>query len=332
MITGIRSRVFLLICALFGTVLGNWNEWWTYDGISGPAYWGLINPAWTMCNKGRRQSPINISPSSLTYDPGLAPLNIDKQLVAGKLKNTGQSLVFILDNGQVGVNMTGGPLQYQYQAEQLFLHWGREGSSSVGGSEHSVNHQSWPGEIQIYGYNSQLYSNLTQAQEMPGGVVAVSVMLQVKGETPDADVSSSGLHRIVSKLSQVRYRGDYARIHQMSLSSIMPNTADYITYEGSTTYPGCWESVTWIVMNKPVYISKQEMEMFHMLRQGDSPMMEKAPLGNNLRPRQPVNSRAVRTNIALHKQKDLDSCTEDLPKIVYTANDWIHNINTNTNV
>ena len=30
--------------------------------------------------------------------------------------------------------------------------------------------------------------------------------------------------------------------------------------------------------------------------------------------------------------QDLDSCTEDLPKIVYTANDWIHNINTNTNV
>ena len=36
-------------------VQGNWNEWWTYDGISGPAYWGLINPAWTMCNKVRKQ-------------------------------------------------------------------------------------------------------------------------------------------------------------------------------------------------------------------------------------------------------------------------------------
>ena len=43
-------------------VQGNWNEWWTYDGISGPAYWGLINPAWTMCNKGRAQSPVNIDP------------------------------------------------------------------------------------------------------------------------------------------------------------------------------------------------------------------------------------------------------------------------------
>ena len=40
-----------VVCLLAGGVSANWNEWWTYDGISGPAYWGLINPAWTMCNK-----------------------------------------------------------------------------------------------------------------------------------------------------------------------------------------------------------------------------------------------------------------------------------------
>lgn len=40
----------------------SWASWWTYEGISGPAYWGLINPAWTMCNKGRAQSPVNIDP------------------------------------------------------------------------------------------------------------------------------------------------------------------------------------------------------------------------------------------------------------------------------
>ena len=72
--------------------------------------------------------------------------------------------------------------------------------------------------------------------------------------------------------------------------------------QGSTTYPGCWETVTWAVMNKPLYLSKQEMELFHSLRQGDTPMMEKAPLGHNLRPRQPRNNRAVRTNIALSRQ------------------------------
>ena len=61
-------------------VQGNWNEWWTYDGISGPAYWGLINPAWTMCNKGRRQSPVNIDPASLTFDPSLTPIQVSGQI------------------------------------------------------------------------------------------------------------------------------------------------------------------------------------------------------------------------------------------------------------
>ena len=54
----------------------------------------------------------------------------------------------------------------------------------------------------MYGYNSQLYNNLSEAQEQPGGVVGVAIMLQVKGETPSAD-TSTGLHRLVSKLTQV---------------------------------------------------------------------------------------------------------------------------------
>ena len=49
----LASLAALLVCLTQGQ--GNWNEWWTYDGISGPAYWGLINPAWTMCNKVRKQ-------------------------------------------------------------------------------------------------------------------------------------------------------------------------------------------------------------------------------------------------------------------------------------
>ena len=132
-------------------------------------------------------------------------------------------MLFRLDGGQVGVNITGGPLQYQYQAEQLFLHWGRQGGSE-GGSEHSINHQTWPAELQLYGYNSQLYSNLSEAQEQPGGVVGVAVMLQVRGETPDSDTTSAGLHRLVSKLTQVNlimimiyiylyHRGAYMNLH-----------------------------------------------------------------------------------------------------------------------
>lgn len=35
-----------------------------------------------------------------------------------------------------------------------------------------------------------------------------------------------------------------------------------MTYEGSTTHPGCWESTVWIILNKPIYITKQEVKTF----------------------------------------------------------------------
>ena len=42
---------FVLMIFSVDFTLANWEVWWTYEGISGPAYWGLINPSWTMCNK-----------------------------------------------------------------------------------------------------------------------------------------------------------------------------------------------------------------------------------------------------------------------------------------
>ena len=58
-------------------------------------------------------------------------------------------------------------------------------------------------------------------------------------------------------------------MENLNLAEIMPGTDHYMTYEGSTTYPGCWETVTWIVMNKPIYISRQEMYALKQLMQGD---------------------------------------------------------------
>ena len=50
--------------------------------LAGPAFWGLINPEWSLCNKGRRQSPVNLEPQRLLFDPNLRPLHIDKHRVS----------------------------------------------------------------------------------------------------------------------------------------------------------------------------------------------------------------------------------------------------------
>ena len=134
----------LILCLVLSQPLAlvkaNWQEWWTYDGISGtswltnfqfselytfsffpsgPGYWGVINPAWNLCSRGRHQSPINLDPSQLVRDMSLdeAPkFTVDKRPISGSLHNTGQALVFRVDSErstQMPVNITGGPLSYR---------------------------------------------------------------------------------------------------------------------------------------------------------------------------------------------------------------------------
>lgn len=54
----------------------------SFVSVLGPAFWGLINPEWSLCNKGRRQSPVNLEPQRLLFDPNLRPLHIDKHRVS----------------------------------------------------------------------------------------------------------------------------------------------------------------------------------------------------------------------------------------------------------
>lgn len=48
-----------------------------------------------------------------------------------------------------------------------------------------------------------------------------------------------------------------APVKTLFLHSLLPETDYYMTYEGSTTHPGCWETVTWVILNKPIYLNKQ---------------------------------------------------------------------------
>jgi len=50
--------------------------------VAGPEFWGLVNPEWSLCSKGKRQSPINIDPKQLLYDPHLKHVRLDKHRVS----------------------------------------------------------------------------------------------------------------------------------------------------------------------------------------------------------------------------------------------------------
>lgn len=78
------------------------------------------------------------------------------------------------------------------------------------------------------------------------------------------------------------------------MQELMPSEArrQYLTYEGSLTQPSCQETVQWILLNKPVYMTSH---LFHSLRTAMS--SENSHGADNFRPTQKLNSRTVRTNI-----------------------------------
>ncbi|KAG8181908.1 hypothetical protein JTE90_007788 [Oedothorax gibbosus] len=276
--------------------------------IVGPDYWGLLNPEWKLCNRGRRQSPIDIQPKILLYDPGLSRIEVEKHKANGTLKNTGHSVRFRLDPDSPAVMVSGGPLSYKYRIHELLLHYGR---SDDRGSEHTISGHAFPAELQILGYNNQLYDNMSEAMPKTQGVIGIAILFQI------SNVSSPDLRLITSKLNQIVHKGQTQHISSISVAGILPDTSQFMTYEGSTTMPGCHETVTWIVLNKPIYITKTEIHHLRRLMQGDE-KHPKTSLANNYRPPQSLYNRSVRTNVFNHDIGD-NRCF-DSGKLFYKGN------------
>ena len=57
------------------------------------------------------------------------------------------------------------------------------------------------------------------------------------------------------------FEGDEANVTNFNIKQILPRTFEYLTYEGSLTIPGCYETVTWIILNKPLRISAYQVSI-----------------------------------------------------------------------
>ncbi|KAG1712226.1 Carbonic anhydrase-related protein 10 [Nymphon striatum] len=117
------------------------------------------------------------------------------------------------------------------------------------------------------------------------------------------ELSNPELRLLTTHLDKIRYKGQSHPVRHISIHTLLPETDDFMTYDGSTTSPGCYETVSWIIMNKPIYITRQQLHSLRKLMVGTR-VHQKAPLGDNYRPPMPVNHRTIRTNIDFSKNKD----------------------------
>ncbi|XP_037071231.1 carbonic anhydrase-related protein 10-like [Pollicipes pollicipes] len=304
-------------CSPAGKAVGSWEGWWTYDGVSGVDHWGVLNPNWKICKCGRKQSPINFEPDRLLFDTHLRFVHVDKHEISGTLNNTGHDVTFFADQRSSSPLMvSGGPLSYQYRFERFHLHFGtvkhqRSGFENATGSEHRVDGQQFPAEIQLLCYSS-LYDSFEKAVHQPNGVVGIAILIQM-GDEPNR-----GLRIITDAVTRTTYKDDSTPLESISLHLLLPQTEQFLTYEGSLTTPPCYETVTWIVFNKPIYMNRQQLHMLKRLRK--STAVEK--LGNNFRPPQPLHHRVVRTNIDF-RRKVGKGCPSMKREMGYKASKWL---------
>ncbi|CAI4223924.1 unnamed protein product [Auanema sp. JU1783] len=276
-----------------------------YPCIVGPDFWGLVHKEWKMCTAGQLQSPINIEPDKLLFDPHLDNIKLDDVQIEASFENIGQLPIVTLNETKQTINITGGPaFPYNYRLNQIIVHYGKD--SNEKGSEHTVNRERFPAEVQFLAYNSDLYVNFTQAMTQPKGLLAIAIMVDI-GSTTEVE-----LRRLTVASQSITYKGQTTILRRLHPYALLPKTSHYVTYEGSLTFPGCHETVTWIIMNNPIYITKEDLSIWNELQKAESKQSQPVYMTPTYRPLRNGHGRTVRTNINIaFKPQSSSTCVSN---------------------
>ncbi|CAH8458056.1 unnamed protein product [Schistosoma mattheei] len=273
----VTMRIFILHLCYVGTEIWNEELLLKENFINGPP---------NLCQNGRHQSPINIMTKNLVYDHSLSAMEIEgleKQLEL-IVENCGYDIRISLTNEFVQLN--GGPSSYAYRISFMQIKFG---SASTQGSEHTIDGKAFPGELQIYSFNNELYNNLSEAFYRPNGILAISVFFKIGNAT------NKDLLGVVAAAEQTIFKGETFQLKGLELRSLLTSTHEFMTYEGSLPFPPCHETVTWIILNHPIMITETELKTLRRLRVADT--LWSGSMADNFRPTQAINNRSVRTNI-----------------------------------
>lgn len=218
---------------------------WGYEGEAGPENWDEISEDYATCETGTEQSPIALQ-TSAAEEADLPALTFDY----------GQASLDIEDLG-LGYKATPEGTHtltiedQTYELLQFHAHTP---------SEHTLDGESYPMEVHFVHQNDA------------GELAVVGVMIE--------DGMQNDAYAPVVEAVQ----GDMGADVQ-NLAALLPENADYFTYDGSLTTPPCSEGVRWIVMEEPISFSSEQLDAFEGIH------------GETNRPVQPLEGRTVRVSM-----------------------------------
>ena len=201
---------------------------WSYGGEGGPEAWGQLKPEFATCAQGSRQSPIDIR----------SGVKVDLEAIQFDYRPTGFSVV---DNGHtIQVNLGGGnSIEVQGRRfELLQFHFHR------------------PSEERVNGRQFDMVAHLVH-KDPEGRLAVVAVLLDRGSVQPLVQTVWNNLP--LEKNTEQVVRGE------LNLNHLLPADRRYFTYMGSLTTPPCSEGVLWLVLQQPVPVAPEQVNVFSRL-------------------------------------------------------------------
>jgi carbonic anhydrase len=194
----------------------------------GPQAWARLKPEFSKCSSGARQSPIDIR-DGIRVD--LDPVQFDYK----------PSAFAVIDNGHtVQVNVAPGNaievMGRRYELAQFHFHR--------------------PSEERIDGKQFDMSVHLVH-KDISGRLAVVAVLLERGSAHPLVQAVWNNLPLEKNEELSARSLLD---VHQL-----LPKDPRYFTYMGSLTTPPCSEGVLWMVMQQPVALSADQLDVFARL-------------------------------------------------------------------
>nr|XP_057918507.1 uncharacterized protein LOC131109947 isoform X2 [Doryrhamphus excisus]XP_057918508.1 uncharacterized protein LOC131109947 isoform X2 [Doryrhamphus excisus] len=252
------------------------NEWCYDDHCEfSPSKWSLLPDS--HCD-GERQSPINIEAQKAVEDEhldGFSFTKFDDKHVIKYITNTGHTVKCVLNEGMVEVS--GGGLGHVYSTLQLHFHWG---SSSQGGSEHTMDSKRFHMEVHIVNKRKDL--TLEEAVITPNGLAVMGFLIEAAvpdrsssatesddshdtSDDSDSDSATEAWKKLSVYLAAIQSVGSRVEVtKELSLAELLGDMdfTSYYRYNGSLTTPSCNEAVVWTVFKKTVKVDQSQLSMF----------------------------------------------------------------------
>ncbi len=215
---------------------------WNYRGIEGPEHWGMLSKEYTTCEKGNRQSPIDITMAD--HGDHHQELVFHYQTSQLHETNNGHTIqVSHLSGCRVDLN------NRKYKLRQFHFH---------APSEHHIEGKAFPMEMHLV------------HQDNDNHILVIAVMMET-------DATQPVLSKLWKWLPEQREK-EVSIPLELSLTDVLPTNTHHYTYSGSLTTPPCTEGVQWIVLKEPMHVTKQDVDQFvHIIGHNARPIQ---PLRN----------------------------------------------------